>query len=210
MRERRGELPALQESVVEMRDRIATDGAAVGIQERDAVVAAGVGVGPACHRVVGDGHAAGVARDDDDAAGAADRVAVAYVGDGVVIDRGMGAAKIAAARGADLDAVLSRVRGVGTDDGVVVNVRGQRRAVDEDAVLLETADGRILDLDGVRAVATVGDVVAGDEDRVVALDAGDIGAGELVCAGDCDAIDIGVGVEHVDAQEVMVRARDIV
>src|SRR5262245_44569245 len=109
MHEGRGDLPELQESVVEMRDRIATDGAAVGVQEGDAVVAAGVEVGPAGHRVIGDGDAAGIARDDDDAAGAADRVAVAYVGDGVVIDRSMGAAKIAAARGADLDPVLGGV-----------------------------------------------------------------------------------------------------
>jgi hypothetical protein len=45
---------------------------------------------------------------------------------------------------------------------------------------------------------------------MVALDAGDIETGEFVRAGDCDAIDMGIGVEHVDAQEVMVRARDIV
>ena len=56
----------------------------------------------------------------------------------------------------------------------------------------------------------MGGIVAGDEDRMVALDAGDVGAGQFVRTGDRDAVDMGIGIEHVDAQEVMVRARDIV
>ena len=54
------------------------------------------------------------------------------------------------------------------------------------------------------------DVVAGGEDRMVALDAGDVRAGQFVGTGDRDAVDMGVGIEDVDAQEVMVRARDII
>jgi hypothetical protein len=93
-----------------------------------------------------------------------------------VIDRGVRAAEVTVADGAeqrpDLDAVLGGVRGVGTDDSVVVDVGRQRRAVDEDAVLLEAADGRVLDLDGVAGVgAAVGGIVAGGEDAVITLDA---------------------------------------
>ena len=79
MRERRGEMPAelveLDQPVVEVGDRVAGGGAAVGIDEDDAVVAGigrvGLRVDPAGHGVVGDGHAAGIAGEDDNAAGAA-------------------------------------------------------------------------------------------------------------------------------------------
>ena len=96
---------------------------------------------------------------------------------------------------------------MGSDDGVVVNVGGQRRAVDENAGLLEPADGRVLDFDRVGAGAAMGDVVAGGEDRMVALDAGDVRAGQLVGTGDRDAVDMGVGIEHVNAEKVVVRRR---
>ncbi len=49
-------------------------------------------------------------------------------------------------------------------------------------------------------------IVAGDEDAVIALDAGDIaGRLEFVRTGDCDAIDMGIGVEHVDAEVIVVE-----
>ena len=213
MRDRRlegaTELVKRIEPGVEAGDRIAGDGAAVGIDKGDAAVAVGLRGDPAGQGVVGDGYAAGIAVEDNDAAGAAGRTTIADVGDGVVIDRGMRAAEVAVAddteQRADLNAVLGGVRGVGADDGVVVDVGRQGRAVDENAGLLEPADGRVLDLDSVGVGAAMGDIVAGGEDRMVALDAGDIRAGEFVRAGDCDAIDMGIGVEHVDAQEVMVR-----
>ena len=200
---------------VEAGDRIAGDGAAVGIDKGDAAVAVGLRGGPAGQGVVGDGYGAGIAGEDDDAAGAAGRAAIADVGDRVVVDGGVRAAEVAVADDAeqrpDLDAVLGGVRGVGADDGVVVDVGRQRRAVDEDAGLLEAADGRVLDLDGVAGVgAAVRGIVAGNEDAMIALNAGDVRAGQFVRTGDCDAIDMGIGVEHVDPQEVMVRARDIV
>src|SRR5262245_62574336 len=94
----------------------------------------------------------------------------------------MRAAEIAGADAAEqrsyLNAVLRCIGGMDAGDGVVVNVGGQPGPVDENAVFLKTADGRVLDLDRVRTVAAVGGVVAGGEDAVIALDAGDVRAGE--------------------------------
>src|SRR5216684_1771350 len=152
------ELVGLGETVVEGRNRVAGDGATVGIDEDDTVVAVSrVRAGPAGHRVVGDGHPAGVAVEDDDAAGAAGRAIIADVGDRVVIDGGVGAAEVSGADAAgaeqrsDLNAVLRCIGGMDAGDGVVVNVGGQRGPVDENAAFLKTADGRVLYLDGMRA-----------------------------------------------------------
>ena len=199
------------EPSVEAGDRIAADGAAVGIGKGDAAVAVGLRGGPAGQGVVGDGYGAGVAAEDDDAACAAGRATIADVGDGVVVDGGVRAAEVAVADGAeqrpDLDAVLCRIGGMRSDDGVVVDVGGQRRSVDENAGLLETADGRVLDLDGVSAGAAMADVVTGDQDRVVALVAGDVIAGQLVRTLRNDAVDMGVGIEHVDSHKVVIGRR---
>src|SRR5215470_16042089 len=140
----RGEMPAelvdLGETVIKGGNRVTSDGATVGIDEDDAVVAVirvDLRAGPAGHGFVGDGHQAGVAVEDDDAAGAAGRASIADVGDRVVIDGRVGAAEIARAdaagtkQGPDLDAVLRRVPSVGADEGVVVDVGRQRRPIDE-------------------------------------------------------------------------------
>ena len=196
---------------VEAGDRIAGDGAAVGIDKGDAAVAVGLRGGPAGQGVVGDGHGAGVAAEDDDAACAAGRATIADVGDRVVVDGGVRAAEVAVADDAeqrpDLDAVLCRVGGMGADDGVVVDVGRQRRSVDENAGLLETADGRVLDLDRVSAGAAMGGVVTGGQDRVVALDAGDVGAGQFVGTLRDDTVDVGIGIEHVDSHKVVIGRR---
>jgi len=134
------ELVDLGETVIKGGNRVTSDGATVGIDEDDAVVAVirvDLRAGPAGHGFVGDGHQAGVAVEDDDAAGAAGRASIADVGDRVVIDGRVGAAEIARAdaagtkQGPDLDAVLRRVPSVGADDGVVVDVGRQRRPIDE-------------------------------------------------------------------------------
>ena len=199
------------ESGVEAGDRIAGDGAAVGIDKGDAAVAVSLRGGPAGQGVVGDGYGAGIAAEDDDAACAAGRAAIADVGDGVVVDGGVRAAEVAVADDAeqrpDLDAVLCRVGGMGADDGVVVDVGRQRRSVDENAGLLETADGRVLDLDRVSAGAAMGGVVTGGQDRVVALDAGDVGAGQFVGTLRDDTVDVGIGIEHVDSHKVVIGRR---
>ena len=41
---------------------------------------------------------------------------------------------------------------------------------------------------------------------MVALNAGDVRAGQFVRTRDRDAVDMGIGVEHVDPQKVIVRA----
>ena len=168
--------------VVEARDGVAVDVAAIGIGEHDAVVGV-VGIGAerrvAGNLVVGDLEA-GVAVIDQDAGGTArvridgGRIVEADIGDGVVVDRSRRAGE--GAGRADLHAVLGLERRLRADDLVVVDVDGQPGAVGEDAGLLEIADGRILDLDMVAVGrAAMGRVVAGDDDRVVALVAGGFG-----------------------------------
>jgi hypothetical protein len=102
MRERRGKMPAelidLGEAVIKGGNRVTSDGATIGIDEDDAVVAViriDLRAGPAGHGVVGDGHPAGVAVEDDDAAGAAGRATIADVDDRVVIDGRVSAAEVA-------------------------------------------------------------------------------------------------------------------
>ena len=54
----------------------------------------------------------------------------------------------------------------------------------------------------------MGGVVTGGEDRMVALDAGDVGAGQFVGTLDNDAVDMGIGIEHVDSHKVVVGRRN--
>ena len=169
------------EPIVELRVRVAGGRAAVRIDKDDAVVAVVrpspcAMVQPLTVLLVMETPLASPAKTMHAAGAAGFGAAVADVGDGVVVDRGVRAAEVAVANGAeqrpDLDAVLGGVRGVGADDGVVVDVGRQRRAVDEDAGLLEAADGRVLDLDGVAGVgAAMRRIVPGNEDAVIALNA---------------------------------------
>jgi hypothetical protein len=52
----------------------------------------------------------------------------------------------------------------------------------------------------------MGDVVAGRDDRNVTLGAAGDRADEFVDIRDRDAVDVRVGIEHVDADKVVVRA----
>lgn len=134
------------------------------------------------------------------------RIVEADIGDGVVVDRSRRAGE--GAGRADLHAVLGLERGLGADDLVVVDIDGQPAAIGEDAGLLEIADRRILDLHVIAAGrAAMGLVVAGDDDRVVALVAGGFASVQLAHIGDRDAVDVGVGVDHIDAGEVVGAGR---
>ena len=53
----------------------------------------------------------------------------------------------------------------------------------------------------------MGGVVTGGQDRMVALNAGDVGAGQFVRTLRNDAVDMGIGIEHVDSHKVVIGRR---
>jgi hypothetical protein len=118
-----------------------------------------------------------------------------------VVDRALRPGK--GARRANLHAVLGLIWRYRARDRIVVDIDRQRRSVDQDAFLLEIADGGMLDRDGMETIAAMGGVVAGRDDRNVTLGAEELAREDIR---DRDAIDDGVRVEHVDADKVVVRA----
>ena len=207
---------------VEGRDGVVLHDSAVGIEQEDAVVLV-VRVGAegrvARHGIVGDLDRAAV--EDQNAGGAAREgvgrrgIVVSDVGDRVVVDRGLVPAKSPSPtrrQRADLDGVLrlawrSASRRWLLSWMLTVSVAPLTKM----PVFWKSLTVEFSMVDGVRAGAAMRDVVAGREDGMVALVAGDVRADQLVgTLATATPSMMGVGIEHVDAQEVMVRARDIV
>ena len=183
----------------EAGDAVALNNRAIGIEDHDAAVLI-IWV-DARHVIVGNRERR-VCVVDEDAGGAP--VRVVDVGDRIVVDRALRPGK--GARRANLHAVLRLTSRYRARDRIVVDIDCQRRSVDEDAVLLEIGDGGMLDRDRMGAIAAMGEIVAGRDDRHVALGGAGRRAHDLVDIRDRDAVDAGIGIEHVDADKVVVRA----